>query len=176
MNILEQFKLNGKTALVTGCNKGIGKAMALGLAEAGADIIGVSANLALSGSEVEKEVNTLGKNFKAYQCNFEDRTSLKNFTEKVVAENKQIDILVNNAGTIMRNPAAEHSDEFWDKVIAILRCTIYNYKRNRKKNDYTGKWQNYFYCIIVKFSGWCKCAGLCSKQRRYCQFNKSICK
>jgi len=119
MNILDQFKLNGKTALVTGCNKGIGKAMAIGLAEAGADIIGVSANLALSGSEVEKEVTALGRKFKAYQCDFGDRDSLKNFLQKVIAENSRIDILVNNAGTIMRNPAAEHSDEYWDKVIAI---------------------------------------------------------
>jgi len=119
MNILDQFKLDGKTALVTGCNKGIGKAMAIGLAEAGADIIGVSANLALSGSEVEKEVTALGRKFKAYQCDLGDRPSLKNFTQKVTAENSRIDILVNNAGTIMRNPAAEHSDEYWDKVIAI---------------------------------------------------------
>jgi 2-dehydro-3-deoxy-D-gluconate 5-dehydrogenase len=119
MSILDQFKLTGKTALVTGCNRGIGKAMAMGLAEGGADIIGVSANLALSGSQIEKEVNALGKHFKAYQCDFGDRPSLKNFTQKVVEENPRIDILVNNAGTIMRNPAAEHSDEFWDKVIAI---------------------------------------------------------
>ena len=119
MNILDHFKLNGKTALVTGCNKGIGKAMAIGLAEAGADIIGVSANLALSGSEVEKEVLALGQKFKAYQCDFGDRASLKIFAQKVVEENPRIDILVNNAGTIMRNPVAEHSDEYWDKVIAI---------------------------------------------------------
>ncbi|MGC4104419.1 SDR family NAD(P)-dependent oxidoreductase [Ferruginibacter sp.] len=119
MNILDQFKLTGKTALVTGCNKGIGKAMALGLAEAGADIIGVSATLALSGSEIENEVKALGRNFKAYQCDFGNRESITAFTQKVTAENNVIDILVNNAGTIMRNPAAEHSDEYWDKVIAI---------------------------------------------------------
>jgi 2-deoxy-D-gluconate 3-dehydrogenase len=119
MNILDQFKLTGKTALVTGCNKGIGKAMTIGLAEAGADIIGVSATLAFSGSEIEKEVKAVGRNFKAYQCDFGSRESLTAFTQKVTAENPRIDILVNNAGTIMRNPAAEHSDEFWDKVIAI---------------------------------------------------------
>ncbi|MFX6911504.1 SDR family NAD(P)-dependent oxidoreductase, partial [Acinetobacter baumannii] len=62
------FSLEGKTALVTGCNRGIGKAMAVGLAEAGANIIGVSATLALSGSEVEKEILALGKTFKAYQA------------------------------------------------------------------------------------------------------------
>lgn len=119
MSVLNQFNLAGKTALVTGCNRGIGKAMAIGLAEAGADIIGVSANLAASGSDIENEVNKVGRKFIAYQCNFEDRISLKSFTQKVTTENNRIDILINNAGTIMRSPAAEHSDEYWDKVIAI---------------------------------------------------------
>src|SRR4030095_3165171 len=113
------FDLSGKTALVTGCNKGIGKGMALGLAEAGADIIGVSASMPLQGSEIEKEVTQLGKNFKAYQADFSDRKSLYSFIEKVLKENSSIDILVNNAGTILRKPAAEHPDEYWDKVLAI---------------------------------------------------------
>jgi 2-dehydro-3-deoxy-D-gluconate 5-dehydrogenase len=119
MNVLELFNLTGKTALVTGCNKGIGKAMALALAEAGADIIGVSANMPLTGSEIENEVIAAGRSFKAYQCDFSDRSSLHSFIQKVSAENKRIDILVNNAGMILRNPAAEHSDEFWDKVMAV---------------------------------------------------------
>lgn len=113
------FDLSGKTALVTGCNKGIGKGMALGLAEAGADIIGVSGSMPLQGSEIEKEVTQRGKNFKAYQADFSDRKSLYSFIEKVLAENSSIDILVNNAGTILRKPAAEHPDEYWDKVLAI---------------------------------------------------------
>ena len=118
MSILQQFDLTGKTALVTGCNKGIGKGMALGLAEAGANILGVSASLK-PGSEVEAEVNALGKNFKPYQADMSSRESLYAFIEKVLAENPQIDILINNAGTIMRAPAAEHSDEYWDKVLNI---------------------------------------------------------
>jgi len=113
------FDLTGKTALVTGCNKGIGKAMAIGLAEAGADIIGVSYSLELADSDVEKEVLLAGASFKAYQANLEERASLYAFIEKLLAENPKIDILVNNAGTIMRAPAAEHSDEYWDKVINI---------------------------------------------------------
>ena len=119
MAILHQFDLSGKTALVTGCNKGIGKAMALGLAEAGANIIGVSASLELSGSSIEKEVTALGKTFKAYQADFSDRDHLYSFIKKLVEENPVIDILVNNAGTIMRAPAAEHPDEYWDKVLTI---------------------------------------------------------
>ena len=104
------FSLEGKVALVTGCNRGIGKAMAEALAEAGADIIGVSSSIALSGSETEKDINKIGRKFKAYQCDFSNRDSVKSFLEKVIAENETIDILVNNAGTIMRAPAAEHPD------------------------------------------------------------------
>ncbi len=119
MNISSLFNLTGKTALVTGCNKGIGKAMAVALAEAGAGIIGVSANMPLSGSDVEKEIIAAGSSFKPYQCDFSNRQSLKDFIEIVIAENAQIDILVNNAGMILRNPVAEHSDEYWDKVMAV---------------------------------------------------------
>jgi len=116
---MDLFNLSGKTALVTGCNRGIGKAMAIGLAEAGANIIGVSANMPLSRSEIENEVTALGRSFKAYQCDFSNRPSLQNFIQKVLAENERIDILVNNAGMILRDPVAEHSDEFWDKVMAV---------------------------------------------------------
>lgn len=113
------FSLEGKIALVTGCNKGIGKGIALGLAEAGADIIGVSASIELSGSQVEQEITALGRKFKAYQADFSDRDSLKAFIGKVKTDFPVIDILINNAGTIMRAPAAEHSDEYWDRVITI---------------------------------------------------------
>ena len=113
------FSLEGKTALVTGCKRGIGFAMAEALAEAGANILGVSASLELEGSKIENRVKEIGKAFKAYQCDFSDRKSLYAFIEKVKSENPQIDILVNNAGTILRAPAAEHSDEYWDKVIEV---------------------------------------------------------
>ncbi|HNG64104.1 MAG TPA: SDR family oxidoreductase [Ferruginibacter sp.] len=112
------FDLSGKTALVTGCNKGIGRSMAVGLVAAGADILGVSNSLQ-PGSDIEKEVTALGRSFKAYQADFSDRDSLYSFIGKITAENNRIDILVNNAGMILRNPAAEHSDEYWDKVMAV---------------------------------------------------------
>ncbi|WP_370174994.1 SDR family NAD(P)-dependent oxidoreductase [Leeuwenhoekiella palythoae] len=113
------FSLKGKTALVTGCKRGIGFAMAEALAEAGADILGVSASLETSSSAIEKAVEAAGSSFKGYQCDFSDRKSLYAFIEKVKSENDSIDILVNNAGTILRAPAAEHSDEYWDKVIEV---------------------------------------------------------
>ena len=113
------FDLSGKTALVTGCKRGIGKGMALGLAEAGANIIGVSASLEESGSEVEKEVQALGREFSGYQCDFSDRKALYAFIETVRKNHGAVDILVNNAGTILRTPAADHPDEDWDKVIEV---------------------------------------------------------
>lgn len=111
--------LKGKTALVTGCKRGIGKAIAIGLAEAGADIIGVSASLSPSGSDVEKEVMAQGRKFIGYQCDFSDRKALYAFIEDVQSDNAEVDILVNNAGTILRKPAAEHPDEYWDKVLEV---------------------------------------------------------
>ena len=113
------FDLSGKTALVTGCKRGIGKAMAIGLAEAGADIIGVSASLEQSGSEVEREVKAQGRKFRAYQRDFKDRTALHDFIRQVNLDVPIVDILVNNAGNILRKPAAEHPDEYWDEIIEI---------------------------------------------------------
>lgn len=118
MSIIDQFRLDGKTALVTGCKRGIGQAMALALAEAGADIMGVSATLE-PGGETEKAVASLGRKFFPYACDFKNRKALYTFIEKIKSEHATIDILVNNAGTILRKPAAEHPDEFWDEVIEI---------------------------------------------------------
>ena len=119
MGVLQTFDLTGKTALVTGCRRGIGKAMAIALAEAGADIIGVSASLEAEESAVGQAVTALGRRFFAYSCDFSDRAALKSFIGKVTEDHRRIDILVNNAGTIKRAPAAEHSDEFWDEVIEV---------------------------------------------------------
>lgn len=119
MGVLKSFDLTGKTALVTGCKRGIGKAMAVALAEAGADIIGVSASLEKRGSDVSKEVEALGRDFEAYSCDFSDRDRLVAFADTVTSNHPKIDILVNNAGTIKRAPAAEHSNEFWDEVIEV---------------------------------------------------------
>ena len=113
------FDLAGKTALVTGCKRGIGKAMALALAEAGADIVGVSASLELQDSAIEKEILALGRKFYAYQCDFGQREATVAFAAKVKTDHPVIDILVNNAGTILRKPIAEHPDEMWDEVIAV---------------------------------------------------------
>ena len=119
MRIPALFDLTGKTALVTGCKRGIGFAMAEGLAEAGADIIGVSASLESQGSDIEAAVTALGRKFAAFRCDFSDRSAVEAFATEVIKSRGTPDILVNNAGTILRAPAVEHSNEFWDTVLSI---------------------------------------------------------
>jgi 2-dehydro-3-deoxy-D-gluconate 5-dehydrogenase len=119
VSILESFRLDGRTALVTGCRRGIGRAMAGALAEAGADVVGVSANLEPSGSGVEQEITALGREFDGYRCDLGDRQAVYSLLEQLKADVPRIDILVNNAGLVLRQPAAEHSDEYWDRVMAV---------------------------------------------------------
>ena len=148
------FDLSGKVALVTGCNKGIGKAMALGLAEAGADILGVSGSLKPGESEIEKEVLAMGRKFKAYQADFGNRESLYAFIQQVKKDNPVIDILVNNAGTIMRKPAAEHPDEYWDKVINInLDAQFILAREIGKQMLERGSGKIIFTCSLLSFQG-----------------------
>ena len=119
MSVLDKFLLDGKVALVTGCKRGIGKAMAIALAEAGADIIGVSASLEKSGSEVEKIITALGRKFTAFTCDFKDRKAVYALIKELKEGFPTIDILVNNAGTIERAPIVDHSDTMWDQVIEV---------------------------------------------------------
>ncbi|MGO8792980.1 MAG: SDR family oxidoreductase [Terriglobia bacterium] len=119
MAILDRFKLDGKLAVVTGCRRGIGKALAVALAEAGADIVGVSKSLEPSGSDVEKAVVQAGRKFRSYQCDFRERRAVHEFAARVMADFPVIDILVANAGTARRTPAADHPDEYWDEVIEV---------------------------------------------------------
>jgi 2-deoxy-D-gluconate 3-dehydrogenase len=108
------FDLTGKTALVTGCNRGIGRAVALALARAGADIVGTSRTSARG-----EEIEATGRRFTSYRCDLGDRDAVGALAARVAAEFSQLDILVLNAGTIERRPAVEHGDELWDRVIAV---------------------------------------------------------
>ena len=119
MSILDAFRLNGKTALVTGCRRGIGRGLAEALAGAGADIVGASASMESSGSEIEGAVTALDRKFTGYSVDLNDRDALYDFIHQVKNDFPVIDILVNNAGLTLRAPAAEHSDEYWDTVMNV---------------------------------------------------------
>jgi len=154
MRIQDAFRLEGKTALVTGCKRGIGKAMAVALAEAGADILGVSLSLPLSGSQVEREVVETGRNFKAYQCDFADREALYHFICQVKADFPVIDILVNNAGAILRKPAAEYPDAYWDTTIAVNQSAQFILSRDFAQEMIArGRGKIIFTASLLSFQG-----------------------
>ncbi|WP_091509844.1 MULTISPECIES: SDR family oxidoreductase [Amycolatopsis] len=113
------FDLTGKLAVVTGARRGIGLGIAEALAAAGADIVAVSAHQETSGSEVEARVTALGRRCTALTADFSDRAAVAELAAGLADLGRPIDILVNNAGTIARAPAAEHSDEDWDRVISV---------------------------------------------------------
>lgn len=153
MNQKGLFDLNGKTALVTGCSRGIGQAMAIGLAEAGADIIGVSNSLK-PGNATETAVTNLGRKFYTYSANLGDRDAVYHFIDEVKKNHNQVDILVNNAGTILRNPAEQHSDQEWDTVLSINLDTPFVLAREfgremlKRKNG-----KIVFTCSLLSFQG-----------------------
>jgi 2-deoxy-D-gluconate 3-dehydrogenase len=118
MSILDLFRLDGKVALVTGAGRGLGQAMAVGLAEAGADVVGLDV---IPLDETQTQVEALGRRFLAVSCNLRDSSvpQLDETVQQVASEMGRLDILVNNAGIIRRAPALEFSEDYWDDVIQI---------------------------------------------------------
>ena len=169
--ILDHFKLNGKT----GCKRGIGLAMAVGLAEAGADIIGVSASLELEGSEVEKAVRATGRTFTAYQCDFNRRESVTDFIATLRARHPVIDILVNNAGSIRRAPAAEHSDAFWDEIIEVnLRAPFVLSREIGRDMIARGSGKIIFTASLLTFQGGVTVPGYAASKGAIGQLTKAL--
>lgn len=153
MAIISAFNLEGKTAIVTGSNKGIGQAMAIGLAEAGADIIGVSSSFP-DHSDTEKAVLAAGRKFIKYNADFSSRESIYAFIKTVKNEQPAIDILVNNAGTIMREPAATHPDDYWDKVLSInLDAPFVLAREFGKDMIWRGHGKIIFTCSMLSYQG-----------------------
>jgi len=175
MSILDQFKLDGKVALVTGCRRGIGKAMALALAEAGAEIIGVSANQEKTGSRVEQEVRALGRDFHGYACDFSDRKALYAFIQQVQGDFPKIDILMNNAGIILRKPATEHPDEYWDRVIEVdLNAQFILSREIGKRMLERGQGKIIFTASLLSFQGGILVPGYAASKGAVAQLTKAL--
>ena len=110
--------LSGKTALVTGANRGIGAAIALGLAQAGANIVGTSREMK-GDEEIAREVKALGRTFTPIAADLSDRSQSTTLAKRVLELVPRVDILINNAGITARYPAAEIPLDEWDRVIEI---------------------------------------------------------
>ncbi|MFB9660252.1 SDR family oxidoreductase [Glycomyces mayteni] len=114
---MNPFDLTGRLAVVTGAKRGIGFAMAEALAEAGADVVGVSATIEPEGSAIERRVTALGRTFRALPADLNDPEAVAELADTLAGLGP--DVLVNNAGTIRRAPAAEHPDAYWDEVLQV---------------------------------------------------------
>jgi 2-dehydro-3-deoxy-D-gluconate 5-dehydrogenase len=175
MKTLDRFELSGKLALVTGCKRGIGKSMAIALAEAGADIIGVSVSLELENSDIAQAVVATGRKFYAYQCDFSNRANLYTFIEKVKADHPKIDILINNAGTILRQPIAEHTDAFWDEVIAVNQTAPFILTREIGKEMLKrGTGKIVFTASLLSFQGGITVPGYAASKGAIAQLTKAF--
>jgi len=120
--ILDKFNLSGKVAIVTGSSTGLGEGMAYGLAEAGADIVGVYNN---DLPENQKKIEALGRRFLGIQADLSNISLVADIVGKTVEAFGRLDILVNNAGIIIRNNSVDFTEEQWDDVVNINLKTLF---------------------------------------------------
>ncbi len=120
--ILDQFKLDGKVAIVTGAARGLGQAIALGLAEAGADVAAVDI---LETAETEKQIKKIGRIAIGINADLSKKECVDDIVKKTQDTFGKIDILFNNAGIIRRAPLVEFSEKDWDDVININQRTLF---------------------------------------------------
>ena len=120
--ILDKFKLDGKVAIVTGASTGLGQGMAIALAEAGADIVGVDY---VPCTETKQKIEAIGRRFLEIQANLMTIEPINMIIEKTIQEFGKLDILVNNAGIIRRCDAIDFTEKDWDDVLAINLKTVF---------------------------------------------------
>ncbi|ADN01386.1 2-dehydro-3-deoxy-D-gluconate 5-dehydrogenase KduD [Spirochaeta thermophila] len=120
--ILDMFKLDGKVAIVTGCRRGIGRALALGLAEAGADIVAVMRS---EEPGLEREITSLGRRYLWVEADLSSIEPVERIVEEAVKAFGKVDILVNNAGIIRRDDILDFSEEDWDEVMNVNLKSVF---------------------------------------------------
>ena len=155
MVVLDTFRLYGRLALVTGASQGIGRSMATALAEAGADIVDLSRARPPGYEDVTGSlVRRLGREYRHYPTDLADRASVYGSIEAVKSDLGTPHILINNAGTIMRAPIAHHSDEDWDRVLAVNLSSPFIITREFGRDMLErGSGKVIFTCSLLSFQG-----------------------
>ena len=115
-SILHKFSLSGKTAIVTGASRGLGRAMALGLAQAGANIVITDV---LDTKKTVKEIEALGVKAMGLKVDVTKVKDIDSMVKKTMQKFKKIDILINNAGIYFATPVASMAEKEWDKIISV---------------------------------------------------------
>src|SRR3954466_303908 len=122
--ILDKFKLDGKVALVTGASSGLGQAIAIALAEAGADIA-CHARSTGKADETAARIESIGRRTVTVTGDMADKAAPVRIVEETIAHFGKIDILINNAGTIARAPAVDYLDDAWTSVIEVNLSSVF---------------------------------------------------
>ncbi len=167
------FSLEGKTALVTGTSGGLGQGIAIGLAEAGANVVCVARGS--SEAAVEKAA-ALGRKASAVKADLSDASGLQAVFDEALQLTGSIDILVNNAGTIRRTPAKDHSEKDWFDVIDLNLNSVFLLSQIAKQAyDRTRQRQNHQHLLDALLSRRHQRAGIYGKQTRRRRFDQSAC-
>jgi 2-deoxy-D-gluconate 3-dehydrogenase len=119
---LESFQLNGRVAIVTGCNTGLGQGMALALAQAGADIVGINVT---APDDTKSQIEAIGRRFLDLRANLSDVSSIEALVTQAKALTGKVDILVNNAGIIRREDAISFTEKDWDDVVDLNLKSVF---------------------------------------------------
>jgi len=120
--VLDNFKLDGRVAIVTGCNTGLGQGMALALAQAGADIVGVNVT---APDDTRAQIEATGRRFLDLRANLSDVSSIAGLVTQALSLTGSIHILVNNAGIIRRKDAIDFTEKDWDDVVELNLKSVF---------------------------------------------------
>ena len=125
MRVLEKFRLDDQVAVVTGGNRGLGRAFAQALGEAGARVAIIARGADANGAAVE-ELTEMGLDARSYEADVADRDSFASAAEQILADFGRVDVLVNNAGTVVHKPSLEVTEEDWDTVMRVNVDGVWN--------------------------------------------------
>jgi 2-deoxy-D-gluconate 3-dehydrogenase len=168
------FDLTGATALVTGARRGIGRAAAVALARAGADIVAVSASVEESDA-VAVEITGLGRRFTPYRCDLADRRAVHALAHRVASDVPRVDVLVLNAGTIARRPAIEHGDDLWDRVLEVNLSAQFVLARELGRGMVErGRGKIIFVASLLSFQGGVTVPGYAASKGGIAQLTKAL--